>query len=248
MEKEKEKDDTFFLDGKEIPFKPGQTIFAAAMAAGEYIPHLCHNPDFDPHSSCRLCTIIVNGRPFAACNQPAVADQLIQNNTPELNAMRRTLLQMLFTEGNHHCPACEKSGDCKLQASAYYVGMQDSHFPHLYPKREQDASHPDIYLDRDRCILCELCVRVSRDVDKKSVFGIVGRGLKSELAVNSPSGKLVDSIIDVNDQAVHICPVGAILVKRQGFEVPIGQRTYDNEPVSVVVLRRFVKQGETNHG
>ena len=26
---------------------------------------------------------------------------------------------MLFVEGNHFCPSCEKSGDCKLQATAY---------------------------------------------------------------------------------------------------------------------------------
>jgi [NiFe] hydrogenase diaphorase moiety small subunit len=25
---------------------------------------------------------------------------------------------MLFVEGNHFCPSCEKSGDCKLQATA----------------------------------------------------------------------------------------------------------------------------------
>jgi [NiFe] hydrogenase diaphorase moiety small subunit len=162
--------------------------------------------------------------------------------------MRRTLLQMLFIEGNHYCPSCEKSGDCKLQASAYDLGMQDNHFPHQFPKRERDVSHPDIMLDRDRCILCELCVRVSRDVDQKSVFGIVGRGIKSELAVNSPSGLLADSDIDVNDEAVHICPVGAIIVKRKGFEVPIGQRTYDQDPISIVSVRDYQREKEMIHG
>jgi [NiFe] hydrogenase diaphorase moiety small subunit len=241
-------ENSFFLDGKEIPFNPGDTIFSAAMAAGEYIPHLCHNPDYEPHSSCRLCTIIVNGRPMAACTQPAGDGQMVQNKTPELTAMRRTLLQMLFVEGNHYCPSCEKTGNCKLQASAYDLEMQDNHFVHQFPVRERDASHPDIMLDRDRCILCELCVRVSRDVDQKSVFGIKGRGITSELAVNSPSGLLADSGIDVDDKAVHICPVGAIIVKRQGFEVPIGERTYDREPVSVVAIREFNQQKETVNG
>ncbi|MEI2622911.1 MAG: hypothetical protein V9G23_02630 [Giesbergeria sp.] len=30
---------------------------------------------------------------------------------------------MLFVEGNHFCPGCEKSGDCLLQATAYALGM-----------------------------------------------------------------------------------------------------------------------------
>ena len=48
-------------------------------------------------------------------------------------------------------------------------------------------------LDRDRCILCELCVRASREVDGKNVFAIAGRGTAARLIVNSPSGKLADS-------------------------------------------------------
>jgi [NiFe] hydrogenase diaphorase moiety small subunit len=240
-------ENTFSLDGKEIPFEPGQTVWDAAMAAGVYIPHLCHNPDYEPHSSCRLCTITVNGRPFAACTQPAVADQLVHNNTPELNAMRRTILQMLFVEGNHYCPSCEKSGNCKLQSSAYDLGMQDNHFPQLFPHREPDSSHPDVILDRDRCILCGLCVRVSRDVDKKSIFAIANRGIKSELIVNSPSGKLVDSKVSVDDEAMKVCPVGSLMIKRKGFEVPIGQRDYDKEPISVVSLRQFQGRKEGRH-
>jgi len=241
-------ENSFSLDGKDITFKPGQTVFDAAMAAGVYIPHLCHNPDYEPHSSCRLCTIIVNGRPFAACTQPAVNGQLIQSNTPELNTMRRMLLQMLFIEGNHYCPSCAKSGSCRLQASAYDLGMQDSHFPHLYPHRDPDASHPDIILDRDRCILCGLCVRVSRHVDKKSIFEIVNRGIKSELAVNSASGLLGDSTITLEDESAHVCPVGAILVKRQGFKVPIGQRKYDKEPISAMDLRERAAAEGSVHG
>jgi len=239
---------TFFLDGQEIPFKEGQTVFDAAMAAGVYIPHLCHNPDYEPHSSCRLCTVIVNGRPFAACTQPAVAGQMIQNDTPELREMRRTLTQMLFVEGNHYCPTCEKSGNCKLQATAYDLGIQDNHFPQFFPKREVDASHPDFVLDRDRCILCGHCVRVSRDVDRKSVFAMTHRGIKTEIVVDSPTGLLADSKLTVEDQAAHVCPVGAILLKRTGFEVPIGERTYDKTPIRVHSVQTFKIREERRHG
>ena len=237
----------FHLDGQEIPFKEGQTILQASLAAGHYIPHLCWHPDLGPHGSCRLCTVIISGRPFSACTQPAMKNQQVECHTPELNSMRVAITQMLFVEGNHYCPSCEKSGSCRLQATAYDLGMQDSHFPHQFPKRERDMSHPDVFLDRDRCIRCERCVRASRIYDQKNVFGILGRGIHSMLAVNSLSGLLKDSEISAEDRAIEVCPTGALMVKRVGFEVPIGQRTYDQEPISVLELRKYTSV-EALHG
>ena len=224
----------FMIDGKTIPFAEGETVMDAALAAGVYIPHLCHNPEFHPHGSCRLCMVTVNGRHSAACITPAADGVVVENNCDALMAQRRTLLQMLFVEGNHGCPACEKSGACQLQAVAYYCGMLAPELTHLYPKREVDASHPDVAIDFNRCILCELCVRASRDVDGKDVFAISGRGIGAHLVVNSESGKLGDSLLDAGDKAAHVCPVGAILFKHQGYDVPIGERLYDLEPISRV--------------
>lgn len=249
------------IDGQEIPFQPGQTIMDAALAAGIYIPHLCHRPGLTPHGSCRLCVVDVvskkavpcnpdqlaekklsvdtSGTSASACTMLAAAGQQIRNNTPVLNDERKAITQMLFIEGNHICPSCEKSGDCTLQALAYHLGMLDGHFPAFFPKREVDASHPTVMLDRDRCILCELCVRASREVDGKNVFAISGRGINAHLVVNSASGKLVDSDLETGDMAAHICPVGAILIKEHGYEVPIGQRTFDIQQVGEIGLENI---------
>jgi [NiFe] hydrogenase diaphorase moiety small subunit len=239
---------TFFLDGQEIPFKEGQTVLQAAMAAGKYIPHLCYRPQLEPHSSCRLCTVIISGKPFSSCTQPAMKGQHVECDTDELKTMRRAVTQLMFVEGNHYCPSCEESGNCRLQASAYYLGLQDNHFPHQFPVRQRDSSHPDVNMDRDRCIRCETCVRASRDLDGKNVFGILGRGAKSKISVNSPSGLLKDSDVAATDMSVALCPTGCLTIKRVGFKVPIGERVYDQNAIDVVELREFKKQEEEVHG
>ena len=228
------KTNTFTLDGKIIPFEEGETIMEAASAAGVYIPHLCHHPEFKPHGSCKLCTVNIGGRLGASCTNKAAAGMVVESETEVLNADRRALTQMLFVEGNHICPSCEKSGNCQLQAVAYHLGMMTPHFPHFYPARDIDASHPDVLLERNRCILCELCVRASRDVDGKNVFGIGGRGIKSRLIVNSASGRLADTNLSVTDRAAEVCPTGAIVRKRHGFTVPIGRRLYDHHDIAEV--------------
>ncbi len=155
----------------------------------------------------------------------AAAGQEVEVDTPELNAMRRTLVQMLFVEGNHFCPGCEKSGNCQLQALGYEFEMTNPHFVHFFPDLGVDASHPDALIDRNRCIQCELCVRASRDVDGKDVFAL---GRARHRAPRSSSirraASSVDSDFAITDKAAHVCPVGAILIKRVGFAEPIGER------------------------
>jgi len=184
---------TFTIDGKTIPFEEGQTIIQAATRAGVFIPHLCYHPDFKPHGSCKLCTVKVDGRHTASCTMRAMAGMVVESDTAEINAERRALTQMLFVEGNHFCPSCEQSGNCQLQATAYHLGMMSPHYDHFFPNRPVDASHPDILLDFNRCILCSLCVRASRDVDGKNVFALSGRGINTHLIVNAKSGQLGDT-------------------------------------------------------
>ena len=127
----------------------------------------------------------VNGRPQSACTQPIAPGMIVENDTEELQALRRNLIDMLFVEGNHFCMLCEKSGNCELQALAYRLGITAPSYPFMFPKRELDASHPEIFVDRNRCILCARCVRASRELDEKEVFGFFGRGPDKRIAVNA---------------------------------------------------------------
>ena len=223
---------TLLIDGVEVPFVEGQSILQAALAAGKYIPHLCYHPEFKPNGSCKLCIVKINGRPAASCTAQAAPGLTIDSDTPEINDKRRTLLQMLLVEGNHFCPSCERSGKCMLQALAYDLGVMSPHFPQIFPVRLVDASHPDVILDFNRCILCEICVRASGEVDRKNVFAVSGRGITKHLIVNSESGRLADTDFMASDKAAHVCPVGVFLSKGTGFAVPIGSRQFDAKPIS----------------
>ena len=123
-----------------------------------------------------------------------------------------------------------------FQALGYDLGVMTAGFRHLFPDRPVDATHPDFLLDFNRCILCELCVRASREVDGKNVFSLAGRGIMKHLIINSQSGQLADSEIALSDKAAEVCPVGVILIKRIGFATPIGERRFDKRPISEQAL------------
>ena len=219
------------IDGVDVEARQGDTIMAAADRAGIYIPRLCAHNELQPFGACRICTVLVNGRPQAACTTPVAEGMNIDNETDELNNHRSSLVEMLFVEGNHYCMYCEKSGNCELQALGYRFGMLHPRHEYQFPTdRDVDASHPDILIDRNRCVLCARCVRASRDLDGKHVFQFVGRGKNKKIWIDAEA-RLADTQIDITDRVVDVCPVGAIIKKRTAYQVPIGERMFDHEPI-----------------
>jgi [NiFe] hydrogenase diaphorase moiety small subunit len=226
----------FTLDGKPYQTKPGQSIMQACDDLGIYIPRLCDVEGLTVQGSCRVCSVKVNGRVVAACTQPIEDKSVIEHLSEEIEGYRKDLVSMLFHEGNHLCPICEDSGHCELQAMAYRFGMiEDRNYPYLQPVRPVDASHPDIALDNNRCILCGRCIRASRDIDKKNIFEYVGRGIDKRIAVNGDN--LADTSASIDDAAISrgICPVGCIIRKGEGFYAPVGKREYDNTKIGAEI-------------
>jgi [NiFe] hydrogenase diaphorase moiety small subunit len=222
----------FTIDGKACETEAGQNLLDAAAENGVYIPYLCHMKGVIPAGSCRVCTIKMNGRPVAACTQPIgqeCADAKIENNTPQLNEMRKTIIELLFVEGNHFCPSCEKSGNCELQALAYRYQMMVPQFPYNFPMKKVDATSPKLYIDRNRCILCKKCIRIITDKENKNYFAFYKRGKKLEIHLDKEMAAKMND--EQAQQAMDICPVGAIIRKEKGFDVPIGKRKYDKKPI-----------------
>ena len=156
---------------------------------------------------------------------------IVENETDKVKDIRKSIIEMLFVEGNHFCMFCEKSGNCELQALAYRFGITAPRFPYLFPKRELDASHPDIFIDRNRCILCARCVRASRDLDGKGVLRVRRpRPRTKRIAVNAEAASPTPTRPSPTRPS-DVCPVGALFKKRVGYAIPVGERKYDHKPI-----------------
>jgi len=219
----------FTIDGKECTGAKGQTIVEAAKDNGVYIPTLCLFEGVAPTGTCRICTVKVNGRPMAACTTPVAEGQRVENDTPELAEIRKEIIEMLFVEGNHFCPSCEKSGSCELQALAYRFQMMAPRYEYEFSRRELDATPPKLLLERNRCILCKRCVKSIRTADGKALFAFSNRGNKATIEIDDElASQMTDELAQT---AMDTCPVGAIIRKEKGFDTPIGKRKYDKKPI-----------------
>jgi [NiFe] hydrogenase diaphorase moiety small subunit len=228
----------FAIDGKECNGHKGQTVTQAAKANGVFIPTLCDFEGIPPGGACRICTVNVNGRPMAACTTQAAAGMQVENNTPALKEARDMLVEMLFVEGNHFCPACEKSGNCELQALAYRFQILSPRFQYLFTPRKVDAKAPKLIIEHNRCIMCKRCVRGIKSADGRAIFSFVERGAKVDININH---ELAAELTDAQAQeAMDICPVGSIIRKEKGFDVPIGRRTYDSKPIGSDIEKNAV--------
>ena len=206
---------TLTINGHAVAMATGSTLLAAAREVGVAIPTLCHLEGLSPVAACRLCLVEIegSGKLQPACLTPVAEGMVVHTDTPRLQDYRRTVIEMLFTEGNHICAICVANGHCELQDRAVEVGMDHSRLPYRHPDRPVDLSHPRFGLDHNRCILCTRCVRVCDEVEGAHVWDVGWRGEHCRIiaGLNEPWGA-VDACTDCG-KCVQVCPTGALFDK-----------------------------------
>jgi len=216
---------SFNIDGRVCSAVKGENLIEAAKQNGVFIPTLCHFKHLNPLGSCRVCTVNLNGQAIAGCSVFVDKGMTIEVNTPELLDTRKAILEMMFVEGNHFCPSCEKSGDCQMQNLAYETGIRYTRFPHLFVDRIVDARPERIVVNQNRCIKCKRCFEEVETNDGYKVFNFTNKGNKTIVSIDyEQEAKLSETQAAY---AMQICPTGSILVKGKSFSKPFGDRIFD---------------------
>ncbi|MCX6571532.1 MAG: 2Fe-2S iron-sulfur cluster-binding protein [Candidatus Aminicenantes bacterium] len=200
---------TIQLDGRALQVPPGTTVLKAAEQAGIVIPRFCYHPAFEPEGSCRMCLVEIEGLPKLdlACSTVVREGMKVWTSTPKVIQARKDVLEFFLADHPLDCPICDKAGECKLQEYYDRHGLFAGRFVEAKEKRDKKvAIGKGLLLDRERCILCTLCVRFLRKVTGTGELGVFERAVRAEIGTydgvpvdNNYSGNLVD-----------ICPVGAI--------------------------------------
>src|SRR5512147_2518816 len=123
-------DITVTINGNKLTGPAGQTILSLAQANGIEIPNLCHDPRLKPAGACRLCLVEVTGQRglVSACTFAVADGMVVQTETNEIRAIRKTVLELLFAEHRGTCTTCDKNGDCRLQKYGYEYQIADTAF------------------------------------------------------------------------------------------------------------------------
>jgi len=203
---------TIYLDGVETEAYADESVLQAARRNGVEIPSLCFLEGLSVWGGCRICVVEVaeDQRLRPACATQVVSDMEIRIETPRLRAYRKSILELLFAEGNHVCAVCVANGNCELQDMAVACGMDHVGYDYQAPNRTVDASHPKYLFDPNRCILCTRCVRVCDEIEGAHVWDVSSRGKDAELIteLNRPWGE--STSCTWCGKCVLVCPTGAL--------------------------------------
>ena len=119
---------------------------------------------------------------------------------------RKALVEMMFAEGNHICPACEKSGNCDLQHMGYELGVSSTRFQHLFKDRIINFKPTRMVMEHNRCIKCLRCVVDVVTDEGKKVFTYQNRGNETFVGVDyEQEAKLTE---EQANNAMNLLPKG----------------------------------------
>jgi formate dehydrogenase major subunit len=209
--------ETFILNGKETPFKPGQMILEAARNGGIEIPTLCYLKGAAPTGACRVCCVEVKGARslMASCSTPVTPGMEVFTETDLVHRSRKMIVELMLAAGRHNCLMCESNGNCRLQDLAYYYKITKLRFKEkeqseIYPTEDEN---PFIVRDFSRCILCGRCVQACNEVVVNRAISHGYRGAESKI-VTGGDLPYHESECVFCGQCVEVCPVGALTEKK----------------------------------
>ncbi len=194
----------------------GSTVLHAAQQLGIDIPTFCYSKKMDPLGACRMCLVsIEKAKGFPpSCATPAAPGMVVRTTTPEVQQTQKGMLEFLLINHPLDCPICDKGGECPLQNLTFKYGPGKSRYTE---EKRHFVKHlpigPQIVLDRERCIVCQLCVRFMEDVADDPQIVLMARGGKTE--VNVFPDRPFDSPFAGN--TIELCPVGALTSSKYRF-------------------------------
>lgn len=213
------KDITLTIDGKVCSGKEGNTILEVARSNDVYIPTLCFLEGLTPIGSCRMCVVEVENNPkmMTACTTPAQDGMVVYTGTEKLRNYRRQMLELIFAGRNHFCMYCSQSGDCELQDMAIAHGMDSVRYPFLYANFENDATHRDIQMDHNRCILCLRCIRVCAEKVGTHTLDLQKRGWNATIVTDLGRELGESDTCTTCGACAQVCPTGTITLREFAY-------------------------------
>jgi len=207
------------VNGEVFYAAPGRNLIDACEDAGVYVPRFCYHPRMTPVGMCRMCLIEVDtGRGPAltpSCMLTVSDGMVVETETEAVKKAQDGVLELLLINHPLDCPVCDKGGECPLQDQTMSYGPGESRF--VEEKRHFEKPIPisdTVYLDRERCILCDRCTRFAAEVAGDPLLHFMGRGNQTE--VNTFPDDPFSSYFSGN--TVQICPVGALTAKPYRFK------------------------------
>ena len=210
---------TIVLNGEPVAARKGEMVIAAALRADEYVPHFCYHPRMSPVGMCRQCMVEVEGprgpQMVVSCMTPVADGQVVNTATDGVKRAQEGMLEMLLANHPLDCPVCDKGGECPLQDQAFSHGPGESRF--VEEKRHYEKPIPIsdlVFLDRERCILCDRCTRFADEVAGDKLIHFVSRGNNTQV-MTFPDEPFASYF---SGNTVQICPVGALTAKPYRFK------------------------------
>jgi len=199
------------IDGKEVEFKPGETIIQVADREGVEIPRFCYHPALSVVAQCRMCAVEVEKMPKlqTACSTPAAEGMVVHTKSDKAKKMQSSVMEFLLINHPLDCPVCDEAGECTLQDYSFSYGDADNRYEEERRTYIDLDMGPVIKKNMNRCIHCTRCIRFCDEVGGSREMVALKRGNWTE--ITTVDGKPLET--DYAGNLADICPTGSLTLK-----------------------------------
>ncbi len=222
------------IDGRSVTTDATHSLLQAMETTDSHVPVLCHDPRLAPRGTCGICMVEVRSgeqwRKTPACATRLDGIEEVRTRSPALTASRRWTLELLIARhsasarfypdrvGDGRKPpmvcACRGHPTCVLRSACLQVQAMPLSTERAPREDAPVLLRAGIELEMSKCILCDRCVRICREVKGVEALSLAGRGHEATVVYAKPASTALVEACDACERTgalcIDTCPTDAL--------------------------------------
>ena len=213
------------VNNTEIQVPKSTTILEAVKKANINIPTLCHMNLHEINmvnnvANCGVCMVEVAGQEnlLPACITEIQSGMEIYTFTEKVRNACQSAVKRILANHPSDCLTCERNLSCELQQLATNLRIREIPQNGVCKQPKADNSSHSIVRRSEKCILCHRCEVVCNKIQTVGVIQSEKQGENTTIGTPSDT-PLMKTACTFCAQCVAVCPVGALVEKRDTHNV-----------------------------
>lgn len=200
------------INNKDYKVNENTTVLEACKQAKVNIPTLCYDERLEPDASCNICVVEVEGEAElkTSCSLKVKEGMKVLTHSDKVIEARKKVLRSLLSKLPEDYTNYQESDQSKFYVYCNEYEISSELSPIDRESLPIDDDNIFYNIDPNKCIQCNLCIRVCDELQGRGVLEYNDKGYISRKSLSDDRYTVSNGCEDCGS-CIAVCPTGALM-------------------------------------